>query len=308
MSQCSTVTKVKAMTRSFLFCLLLGGVAAAASAAPLPKSDAERACWQRYTRERTRLDLKELTAVSFTNLRNGYRVRSPFLVEFGIKGMGVVPAGKALEGTGHHHILVDTRMPNSVSEKLPFNDGHKHFGKGQTFAVLDLPPGKHTLRLLFADHEHRPYFVFSPEITVEVVARRTAEPLKIDPAQFEASCAAWYQDEMSKPRGPGEWVTVTNVRDGEALVSPFTLNFGVDGFGVCAKGQTADRSGHFMLDVVQQGRVVQALDLSNGATQANLFVPVGSYQIKLRFVDGKTQRDLLPPHEQSVVVTAQERL
>ena len=96
--------------------------------------------------------------MSFTNLRSGYRVRSPFLVEFGIKGMGVVPAGKALPGTGHHHILVNTRMPPSVSEKLPFNDGHRHFGKGQTFAVLDLPPGKHTLRLLFADHEHRPYF------------------------------------------------------------------------------------------------------------------------------------------------------
>ena len=294
--------------RLVLLGLLLAATAAPAPAAPLPKTDAERACWQRYTRERTRLDLKEPTAVGFTNLRNGYRVRSPFLVEFGIKGMGVVPAGKALEGTGHHHILVDTRMPNSVSEKLPFNDGHRHFGKGQTFAVLDLPPGRHTLRLLFADHEHRPYFVFSPEITIDVTARRTAEPLKINAADFEASCAAWYQDEMSKPRGPGEWVTVTNVRDGEALVSPFTLNFGVDGFGVCAKGQTADRTGHFMLDVLQQGRVVQALDLSSGATQANVFVPVGSYQLRLRFVDGKTQRDLLPPHEQNVVVTAQERL
>ncbi len=308
MTQCSKVTKVKSMIRPVLLCLLLGGAAAALHAAPLPKTDAERACWQRYTRERTRLDLKELTAVSFTNLRNGYRVRSPFLVEFGIKGMGVVPAGKALEGTGHHHILVDTRMPNSVSEKLPFNDGHRHFGKGQTFAVLDLPPGRHTLRLLFADHEHRPYFVFSPEIAVEVTGKRTAEPLKIDLGQFEASCAAWYQDEVSRPRGPGEWVTVTNVRDGEALVSPFTLNFGVEGFGVCAKGQTADRSGHFMLDVLREGRVVQALDLSNGATQANLFLGVGSYQLKLRFVDGKSQRDLLPPHEQNLVVTAQERL
>jgi len=195
-----------------------------------------------------------------------------------------------------------------VSEKLPFNDGHRHFGKGQTFAVLDLPPGRHTLRLLFADHEHRPYFVFSPEISVEVTGKRSAEPLKIDPASFEASCASWYQDELARPRGPGEWVTVTNVRDGEALVSPFTLQFGVEGFGVCAKGQTADRTGHFMLDVLRDGRVVQALDLSNGATQANVFVPVGSYQIRLRFVDGKTQRDLLPPHEQGVVVTAQERL
>lgn len=296
------------MLNRLLAALLLITIALPALAESLPRTDAERACWQRYMRERTRLDLRGLTAVSFTNLRNGYRVRSPFLVEFGIKGMGVVPAGKPLEGTGHHHILVDTRMPPSVTDKLPFNDGHRHFGKGQTFAVLDLPPGMHTLRLLFADHEHRPYFVFSPEITIEVVGKRTAEPLKINPAAFEASCAAWYQDEVARPRGPGEWVRVTNVRDGEALVSPFTLNFGVEGFGVCAKGQSAERSGHFMLDVLQQGRVVQAFDLSNGATQANVFVPVGSYQVRLRFVDGKTQRDLLPPYEQNLVVTAQERL
>ncbi len=286
----------------------LGLVVAAAHAAPLPKTDAERACWQRYSRERTRVNMAGLTAVSFTNLRNGYKVRSPFLVEFGIKGMGVVPAGKPLKGTGHHHILVDQRMPPSVTEKLPFNDGHRHYGKGQTFAVLDLPPGKHTLRLLFADHEHRPYFVFSPEITVEVTGKRTAEPLAISAADFDASCAAWYQDEVSRPRGPGEWITLTNVRDGEALVSPFTLQFGVDGYGVCAAGQSAERTGHFMLDVLREGRVVQALDLSNGATQANLFVPPGNYQLRLRFLDGPTQRDLLPPYEQSIVVTAQERL
>lgn len=307
MGQCATVTNLKTMPRLPLAILCLLGAAASAQAAPLPKTDAERTCWQRYTRERTRLDLKGLTAVSFANLRTGYRVRSPFLVEFGIKGMGVVPAGKALAGTGHHHILVDTPMPPSVTDKLPFNEGHRHFGKGQTFAVLDLPPGKHTLRLLFADHEHRPYFVFSPEITVEVTAKRTAEPLKIEPAEFEASCAAWYQDELARPRAPGEWVTVTNVRDGEALVSPFTLQFGVEGYGVCAKGQTADRTGHFMLEVLREGKVVQANDLSSGATQANVFVPVGSYQLRLRFVDAKTQRDLLPPHEQNVVVTAQER-
>ena len=166
---------MKTMHPTRFVCLLAACLATSAQASPLPRTDAERACWQRYTRERTRLDLKELTAVSFTNLRSGYRVRSPFLVEFGIKGMGVVPAGKALPGTGHHHILVNTRMPPSVSEKLPFNDGHRHFGKGQTFAVLDLPPGRHTLRLLFADHEHRPYFVFSPEISVEVIGKRSAE-------------------------------------------------------------------------------------------------------------------------------------
>jgi hypothetical protein len=291
-----------------LLLLALSACAPLAQAAPLPGNDLERQCWQRHTRDRTRIDLKNLTAVYFSNLGNGYQVRSPFMVEFAIKGMGVVPAGKALAGTGHHHILVDTPLPLSVSEKLPFNDGHRHFGKGQTFAVFDLPPGEHRLRLLFADHEHRPYFVFSPEIVVNVTGKRTAEPLKIDPANFERSCAAWYQDEQARPRGPGEWVTITNLRDGEPVVSPFALRFGVDGYGVCAAGQKAERTGHFMLDAVRDGRVQQTFELSNGATQANLFVPPGTYQMRLRFVDGATRRDLLPAHEQTVIVTAQERL
>jgi hypothetical protein len=294
------------ITRLFLAATCLA--ASAAQAAPLPRDELERQCWQRHARERTRIDLKEPTAVHFSNLRNGYRVRSPFMVEFAVKGMGVVPAGKVLAGTGHHHILVNTPLPGSVTEKLPFNDGHRHFGKGQTFAVLDLPEGEHKLRLLFADHEHRPYFVFSPEITVTVTGRRNAEPLKIDPANLDASCAAWYQDELARPRAPGQWVTVTNVRDGEALVSPFSLRFGVEGYGVCAAGQSAEKTGHFLLDVLREGKLQQAVDLSNGATQANLFVPPGAYQLRLRFVDGATKRDLLPAHEQNVLVSAQERL
>lgn len=296
------------MLRCLNLLLALITLCSAAAAAPLPRGELERQCWQRHTRERTRVDLREPTAVNFSNLRQGYRVRSPFMVEFAVKGMGVVPAGKVLAGTGHHHILVDTPLPPSVTEKLPFNDGHRHFGKGQTFAVLDLPPGEHRLRLLFADHEHRPYFVFSPEITVTVTGKRSAEPLKIDPADLDASCAAWYQDELARPRGPGEWVTLTNVREGEALVSPFSLRFGVDGYGVCAAGQKADKTGHFMLDVLREGKLQQALDLSNGATQANLFVPAGAYQLRLRFVDGASGRELLPPHEQNLLVTAQEKL
>ena len=46
----------------------------------------------------------------------------------------------------------------------------------------------------------------------------------------------------------------------------------------------------------------------NGATQATLNLPPANYQIKLRFVDGKTGRDLLPAYEQSLPVVGQERM
>jgi hypothetical protein len=295
----------------FWWAAALLGVTGFAFSAPLPTDDNERSCWLSHTQERTRANLKELTAVDFSNLRNGYRVASPFQVDFAVRGMGVVPAGKPLKGTGHHHILVDTRMPPSVTDKLPFNDKHRHFGKGQTATLLDLPPGKHSLRLLFADHEHRPYFVFSPEITVEVLGPRSAVPRpKIDPKNFDATCAAWYQDEVSRPRPPDEPLHFTNLRAGEALVSPFNVRLGVDGFGVCARGQSAEKTGHFMLEVLTRTdrKPVQSLDLSNGATQANLFVPVGSYVLRLRFVDPASGADLLRPHELPVNVTQQDRI
>ncbi len=291
-----------------LVTVCLGGIVAAAQAGPLPSDELERSCWLRYTAERTRVNLREPTAVEFSNLRSGVSLRSPFVVDFAVRGMGVVPAGKVLAGTGHHHILVNQSLPPSVTEKIPFSDKHRHFGKGQTSTVLDLPPGQHRLRLLFADHDHRPYFVFSPEIVVRVTGSRQSPPPRIDPARFEETCEAWYRDELARPRPPGEWLGLVNLRDGESVTSPFTVRLGVESFGVCAAGQQAERSGHFLLDIVQAGRVLRGVDLSNGATQTNLSLDNGAYTLRLRFVDGRTRRDLLPASETPVTVNAQSRI
>lgn len=280
--------------------------ATAAFAAPLPENEAERTCWLSYTRERTSVNFRELTSVDFSNLRDGYSITSPFLVEFSVRGMGVTPAEKPLKGTGHHHILINTPLPSVVTDKIPFSDTHKHFGKGQTSAILDLPPGRHTLRLLFADHEHRPYFVYSPEISVVVTGPRNKAPRpKIDRANFDATCAAWYQDEVSRPRLSDEPLHFTNIRARESVVSPFNVRFGVTGYGVIAKGQTADQTGYFLLSVLKKGnrQVVDSFDFSNGVTQKNLSLPPDAYILRLRFVDPLRGDDLLPPHELEVNVT-----
>ena len=294
------------LCRGWTLCVAI--IAGSSLAAPLPADPLERECWLSSTRERTRVNLREPTAVDFSNLKRGARVRSPFQVDFAVRGMGVVPAGKPLDGAGHHHILVNTPLPLDVQAKIPFSDTHRHFGKGQTGTTLDLPPGRHKLRLLFANHEHRPYFVFSPEIEVTVTGPRTARALPITRANFAADCAAWTEDELTRPRPPGEFVSLLNVREGESLASPFNLRFGVEGYGVCAAGQTAERSGHFVLEVNQDGRRVGTTDLADGATQTNLWLPVGAYRLVLRFVDGATRRDLLPPSETDIVVTQLERL
>ena len=280
---------MKQNTRMPLCAAALMAVIGSAGAAPLPADDNERSCWLSRTQERTRANLKELTAVDFSNLRNGYKVASPIQVDFAVRGMGVVPAGKELKGTGHHHILVDTRMPPSVTEKLPFNDKHRHFGKGQTSSLLDLPPGKHTLRLLFADHEHRPHFVFSPEITVNVVAKRGGVAPRIDERDFAATCAAWYQDAMTTPRAAAKEVYAKNVRDGEQLVSPMRLSLGAAGFGIAPADKAVKETGHFAVTVVQGGKTVARHVWSDGRTEAVLDLPRGEVELQpaLLAADGK---------------------
>lgn len=292
---------------------LLAAAAVAAGAAPLPRDPLEQRCWLEHTRERTRVNLREPTAVEFANLRDGWQLRSPFAVDFAVRGMGVAPAGLRLDGTGHHHILVNRALPLNIGAQLPFDDSHRHFGKGQTGTLLDLPAGRHRLRLLFADHEHRPYFVYSREIVVEVRGSRSAaERPRIDPARFDATCAAWYQDEISAPPPPDEPLRFLNVRAGEPLTSPFNLRLGVDGYGVCASpapdGKPPEKTGRFVVDVLDtEGRRVQGFDLVSGATQVNVFVPAGDYRLRLRFV-GERNADLLPAHELPVRVVRQESI
>jgi len=102
--------------------------------------------------------------------KNGAKVKSPALVQFGLKGMGVAPAGVKFENSGHHHLLIDTDAPADMGAPLPATDNIKHFGKGQTETSLTLTPGKHTLQLLLGDQNHIPHDppVISKKITITV--------------------------------------------------------------------------------------------------------------------------------------------
>jgi hypothetical protein len=89
---------------------------------------------------------------------NGATVHGPVTVRFGLKGMGVAPAGVKFDNTGHHHLLIDTDLNDvKLDAPLPATDKIVHFGKGQTETTLTLAPGKHTLELLFADYVHNSF-------------------------------------------------------------------------------------------------------------------------------------------------------
>jgi Domain of unknown function (DUF4399) len=119
----------------------------------------------------------EGAAVYFIGLEDGAVVTSPVTVRFGLTGMGIAPAETVVENTGHHHLLVD-RAPFGEGEfgaeeltlAIPNDDNHRHFGKGQTEVVLELPPGEHTLQLVLGDAGHVPHVppVMSDRITITV--------------------------------------------------------------------------------------------------------------------------------------------
>ena len=116
-----------------------------------------------------RTDAPDGARVFFSELADGAVVTSPLTVRFGVENLTVVPAGDDQPGSGHHHLLIDTGLPD-FGLPIPKDDQHVHFGGGQTETVLELAPGKHTLQLLLGDHLHIPHQppVYSGVITITV--------------------------------------------------------------------------------------------------------------------------------------------
>ena len=113
----------------------------------------------------------EGASVYIINLKDGDTVTSPVTVVFGLRGMGVAPAGTEKENTGHHHLLIDTVLEGAaLRESIPADDNHRHFGAGQTEVTLELAPGTHTLQMVLGDHFHVPHQppVVSAPITITV--------------------------------------------------------------------------------------------------------------------------------------------
>src|SRR5215470_8142621 len=112
----------------------------------------------------------EGAAVYFIDVKNGDTLPSKATIHFGLRGMGVAPAGSDREASGHHHLLIDTELP-PLDKPIPNDFNHLHFGAGQTEAEVSLPPGEHTLQLLLGDKGHIPHSppVMSDRIRVRVV-------------------------------------------------------------------------------------------------------------------------------------------
>lgn len=117
----------------------------------------------------SRTSSPEGARVFFITPADGATVSNPIRIEFGIEGMAVVKAGNSQPDSGHHHLLIDTELPD-LGLPVPADANHVHFGDGSTSTEITLEPGQHTLCLLLGDHLHIPHDppLMSNPITITV--------------------------------------------------------------------------------------------------------------------------------------------
>ncbi len=148
--------------------------------------------------------------VFFKTLKDGAVVEGmakdglvPVHVEMGVTGMRVEPAGAIVEGSGHHHIIVDASA-TKVGMPVKKDAQHIHFGKGQTAADLHLKPGAHTLTLQFANGAHLSY---GPQLAASVKITVKAMPAAATgdkPASADVPAAAPAAKVAPPPAKPAE--------------------------------------------------------------------------------------------------------
>ena len=88
-------------------------------------------------------------------------------VKFGLEDFGVAPAGYNIPNTGHHHLIIDSFLPEDLTKPIPADEYHLHFGLGQTETVIYLEPGEHSLRLVLGNYLHIP---FNPSIESKIIS------------------------------------------------------------------------------------------------------------------------------------------
>ncbi len=164
------------MTRNNLFILCIVGIGFASCSADEPaQPDTAAPASEEPVAAAVVLPRTEApadAAIWIESPADGATVTSPVTVKFGAKNLVIVPAGDQTAGSGHHHLLVNTDLPDP-GLPIPADDNHFHFGMGQTETEIDLPPGEHRLQLLAGDHLHIPHLppVASSSITITVEAK-----------------------------------------------------------------------------------------------------------------------------------------
>jgi hypothetical protein len=223
--------------------------------------------------------------VYFIDLKDGSTIAPATVIHFGLRGMGVAPAGSDKVDSGHHHLLIDVELP-PLDRPIPNDFNHLHFGGGQTEARVDLPPGTHTLQLLLGDKNHVPH---SPPIMSERIRVTVTDSEQASVAPDAAGT------KRRHPSPPGAKVYFENVSNGAVLSRTPTIRFGLLNMGVAPAGMEKANTGHHHLLIdaplpplgQQIPNDFNHLHFGAGQTEAKITLPLGRHTLQLLLGDDK---------------------
>ena len=260
--------------------------------------------------------------VYFVGLRNGDEIPSKVTLLFGVEKMGVAPAGIDSPNTGHHHLLIDTKMP-ALDRPIPSDFNHLHFGAGQTEATLTLSPGKHTLQLLFADTDHVPHNppVMSQPITVTVIRQNLPRRWlsRPDPRHRrlprQQPLRPRPQPPSARKAAPADArVYFVGLKNGDEIPSKVTIRFGVEKMGVAPAGIDSPNTGHHHLLIDTKMPALDRpipsdfnhLHFGAGQTEATVTLSPGKHTLQLLFADTDHVPHNPPVMSQPITVTVKK--
>jgi hypothetical protein len=220
-------------------------------------------------------------AVYFIGLKDGDTLPTKATIHFGLRGMGVAPAGSDRVNSGHHHLIVDAPTP-ALNVEIPNDFQHLHFGAGQTETEITLTPGDHTLQLVFGDKNHVPHSppLVSDRIKVKVVDQAVPPP--------QASSAG-----ARRPSPKDAKVYFIYPRDGSYISPNPVIRFGLLNMGVAPAGFDKPNTGHHHLlvdtDLPPLDQPIpndfNHLHFGAGQTEAKITLPLGPHKLRLLFAD-----------------------
>jgi len=219
-------------------------------------------------------------AVYFVDLKDGATIPTNTTIHFGLRGMGVAPAGADRANSGHHHLLIDTDLP-PLNRPIPNDFNHLHYGAGQTEAEVNLTPGEHTLQLLFADKDHIPHSppLASPRIRVRVTEAAPPSAATSAPAPAAAR----------HPSPADAKVYFVYPTNGAYVSRTPVIRFGLVNMGVAPAGVAKPNTGHhhLLIDVPAPppDRPIpndfNHLHFGAGQTEAKVTLPLGEHTLLL---------------------------
>lgn len=217
--------------------------------------------------------------VYFIDLKDGATVGTKAVIHFGLRGMGVAPAGSDKENSGHHHLLIDADLP-PLDQPIPNDPNHLHFGAGQTEAEVTLTPGPHTLQLLFGDKNHIPH---SPPLMSERIRVTAAD----NPPPAASASGTRH------PSPAGARVYFEYPTDGAYVPRKVRIRFGLVNMGVAPAGVEKAGTGHHHLLIDSPVPPLDQpipndpnhLHFGAGQTEAEVTLPLGSHTLQLLLGD-----------------------